>query len=57
MEDIKAFLAMYFVMIERHVDDKEETDLRLIYRMSWRFIDPEEVEAWSISMIPFMHDI
>ena len=28
MEDIKASLAMYFFMIERHIDDEDETDPR-----------------------------
>ena len=36
---------MYFVMIDRHVDDKDETDPRLLYGMSWRFQAPEEVES------------
>ena len=57
MEDIKASLAMYFFMVERCVDDEEEMDPRLIYRTSWRFVAPEEVEAWSLPMIPFTHDI
>ena len=57
MEDIKAFLAMYFFMIRRRVDVEEETDPRLIYGTSWRFVALEEVEAWSLAMIPFMHNI
>ena len=57
MEDIKALLTMYFFMIERRVDDKEETDPRLIYGNSWRFVAPEEVEAWSFAMNLFTHDI
>ena len=57
MEDIKASLAMYFVMIDRRVDDEDETDPRLLYGTSWRFQALEEVEAWSMSMIPFTHDI
>ena len=57
MEDIQASLAMYFVMIDRRVDDEDETDPRLLYSTSWRFQVPEEVEAWSLSMIPFTHDI
>ena len=57
MEDIKASLPMYFVMINRRVDDEDETDPRLLYGTSWRFQAPEEVEAWSLSMIPFTHDI
>ena len=57
MEDIKASLAMYFVMIDRHVDDEDETDPRLLYNTSWRFQALEEVEAWSLAMIPFTHDI
>ena len=57
MEDIKASLAMYFVMINKRVDDKDKTDPRLLYGMSWRFQAPEEVEAWSLSIIPFTHDI
>ena len=48
---------MYFVMINRRVDNEDETDLRLLYGTSWRFQAPEEVEAWSLSMIPFTHDI
>ena len=44
-------------MIDRRVDDEDETDPRLLYGTSWRFQAPEEVEAWSLSMIPFMHDI
>ena len=47
MEDIKASLAMYFFMNKSRVDDKEETDLRLIYGTSWRFVAPEKVEALS----------
>ena len=57
MEDIKASLAMYFVMIDRCVDDEDKTDPRLLYDTSWRFQALEEVEAWSLSMISFMHDI
>ena len=57
MEDIKASLAMYFVMIDRSMDDEDEMDLRLLYGTSWRFQAPEEVEAWNLSMIPFTHDI
>ena len=57
MKDIKASLAMYFVMIDKRVDDKDKTDPKLLYGTSWRFAAPEEVEAWSLSMIPFMHDI
>ena len=38
MENIKASLTMYFFMIERRVDDNDETDPRLIYGMSWRFV-------------------
>ena len=58
MEDIKASLAMYFVMIDRRVDDEDETDPRLLYGTSWRFQASEEVEAWSLAMIPFSrHDI
>ena len=57
MEDIKASLAMYFFMIERRVDDKDKMDLRLIYGTSWRFVALEEVEAWSLAMIPFTLDI
>ena len=48
---------MYFVMINRRVDDEDETDPRLLYSTSWRFQALEEVEASSLSMIPFMHDI
>ena len=57
MEDIQASFAMYFVMIDRRVDDEDEMDPRLLYGTSWRFQAPEEVEAWSLSMIPFAHDI
>ena len=57
MENIKASLAMYFAMIDRRVDDEEETDPRLLYGTLWRFQAPEEVEAWSLAMIPFTHDI
>ena len=57
MENIKASLAIYFVMIDKHVDDEEETNPRLLYGTSWRFQAPEEVEAWSLAMIPFTHDI
>ena len=57
MEDIQASLAMYFVMIDRRVDDKDETDPRLLYSTSWRFQAPEEVEVWSLSMNPFTLDI
>ena len=44
-------------MIERRADDLEETDLKLINGDSWSFYDPEEVEAWSLAMIPVTHDI
>ena len=57
MEDIQASLAMYFVMIDKCVDNEDETDLRLLYGTSWRFQAPEEVESWSLAMIPFTHDI
>ena len=57
MEDIKASLAMYFVMIDKRVDDEEETNPRLLYGTSWRFQAPEEVESWSLAMILFTHDI
>ena len=48
---------MYFVMIDKRVDDKEEMDPRLLYGTSWRFQASEEVESWSLAMIPFTHDI
>ena len=57
MENIKASLAMYFAMIDKRVDDEDETDPRLLYGTSWRFQAPEEVESWSLAMIPFTHDI
>ena len=57
MEDMKASLAMYFVMIDRRMDDEDETDPRLLYGTSWRFQALEEVESWSLAMIPFTHDI
>ena len=57
MEDIKASLAMYFVMINRCVDDEDKMDPTLLYSTSWRFQALEEVESWSLIMIPFMHDI
>ena len=44
-------------MIDKHVDDKDETDPRLLYGTSWRFQALEEVELWSLAMIPFKHDI
>ena len=56
MEDINASLAMYFVMSDRRVDDEDETDPRLLYGTSWRFVASEEVEAWTLSIIPFTHD-
>ena len=57
MEDIKASLAIYFFMIDKHVDDEEETDSTLLYGTSWRFVALKKVEAWSLAMIPFTHDI
>ena len=57
MENIKASLAMYFAMIDRRVDDEDETDPRLLYGTSWRFQAPKEVESWSLAMIPFTHNI
>ena len=57
MDSIKASLAMYFFMIDRRVDDEDEMDPRLLYGTSRRFVAPEEVEAWSLAMIPFTHDI
>ena len=48
---------MYFVMIDTRVDDEDKTDPRLLYSTSWRFQAPEEVELWSLAMIPFTHDI
>ena len=48
---------MYFAMIDRRVDDEDETNPRLLYGTSWRFQAPEEVEAWSLTMIPFTHNI
>ena len=44
-------------MIDRRVDDEDEMDPRLLYVTFWRFQAPEEVEAWSLSMIPFTHNI
>ena len=44
-------------MIDMRVDDEDETDLRLLYGTSWRFQALEEVEVWSLAMIPFTHDI
>nr|PNR26859.1 hypothetical protein PHYPA_030340 [Physcomitrium patens] len=57
MEDIKASLSMYLDKLDWRADDDDETDLRLIYGTSWKFFDPEELEAWSLAMIPFTHDI
>ena len=57
MDDVKALLSMYCYMIERRADDLEETDPKLIYGDSWSFCDPDEVEAWSLAMIPVTHDI
>nr|PNR26976.1 hypothetical protein PHYPA_030457 [Physcomitrium patens] len=57
MEDIKASLSMYLDKLDRRADDDDETDPRLIYGTSWKFFDPEELEAWSLAMIPFTHDI
>ena len=54
MENIKASLAMYFAMIDKHVDDEDKTDPRLLYGTSWRFQAPEEMESWSLAMIPFI---
>ena len=48
---------MYFAMTDRRVDDEDETDPRLLYGTSWRFQALEEVESWSLAMIPFTHDI
>ena len=44
-------------MIDKRVDDEDETDPTLLYGTSWRFQAPEEVEAWSLSMIRFTHNI
>nr|PNR52876.1 hypothetical protein PHYPA_009251 [Physcomitrium patens] len=57
IEDIKASLSMYLDKLDRRADDDDETDPRLIYGTSWKFFDPEELEAWSLVMIPFTHDI
>ncbi|XP_024357441.1 uncharacterized protein [Physcomitrium patens] len=57
MEDIKASLSMYLDKLDRRADDDDETDPRLIYGTSWKFFDPEELEAWSLAMIPFTQDI
>nr|PNR25993.1 hypothetical protein PHYPA_031240 [Physcomitrium patens] len=57
MEDIKASLSMYLDKLDQRADDDDETDPRLIYGTSWKFFDPEELEAWSLAMIPFTHDI
>ena len=57
MDDVKASLSMYCYMIERRADDLEETDPKLIYNDSWSFCDPDEVEVWSLAMIPVMHNI
>ena len=57
MDDVKASLSIYYYMIERRVDDLEETDPKLIYGDSWSFYDLDEVEAWSLAMIPVTHDI
>ena len=43
MDDVKASLSMYCYIIERHADDLEETDPKLIYGDSWSFYDPDEV--------------
>ena len=58
MEDMKASLAMYFNKISAdHVDDAGETDPKLIFGESWMFKNPQDVEAWSLHMIPFTNDI
>ena len=57
MDDVKALLSMYCYMIERRIGDLEETDPKLIYGKSWSFCNPEEVEAWSLAMIPITHNI
>nr|PNR52963.1 hypothetical protein PHYPA_009338 [Physcomitrium patens] len=57
MEDIKASLSMYLDKLDRRADDDDETDPWLIYGTSWKFFDPEELEAWSLAMIPFTHNI
>ena len=57
MDDVKALFSMYCYMIERRADDLEEIDPKLIYGDSWSFCDPDEMEAWSLVMIPITHDI
>ena len=57
MDDVKASLSMYCYMIEKRADDLEEIDPKLIYGDFWSFCDLDEVEAWSLAMIPLTHDI
>ena len=57
MEDIKASLAMYCNESPRHSDDDSESDPLLKFGATWSFKDPDSLEAWSMEMIPFTHDM
>ena len=57
MDDVKASLSIYYYMIEKRADDLKETHPKFIYGDSWSFCNPEEVEAWSLAMIPITHNI
>ena len=57
MEDIKASLAMYCNESLRRSDDDSESDPLLKFGATWSFKDPDSLEAWSMEMIPFTHDM
>ena len=57
MEDIKASLAMYCNESLRRSDDDSESDPLLKFGATWTFKDPDSLEAWSMEMIPFTHNM
>ena len=57
MEDIKASFAMYCNESLRHSDDDSESDPLFKFGATWSFKDPNSLEAWSMEMIPFTHNI
>jgi hypothetical protein len=59
MEDELRTLEMFFKKCEVQYDDDDDdnADEHLIEGEYWEFLEPDRVEAWSLFMIPFTHEM
>jgi len=52
MDDVAKLLGIYFKKVEDVKLEEPNNDDMLILGDYWEFIDPKEVEAWSLKMVP-----